>query len=126
MLRCADRGDYINDCDDILEQYGIYALLRDRFFKMEESVIQECPGQLALKQMVHEILCDESMAAELDRIFTPAGYTNVKGHPVHYIVKTDDAGVRDKMLDILLPALYQNNRLVNRRYTTLPRRERTR
>ena len=119
MLRCADRGDYINDCDDILEQYGIYALLRDRFFKMEESVIQECPGQSALRRMAHEILCDESMAAELDRIFAPAGYANVKGHPVHYIVKTDDAGVRDKMLDILLPALYQNNRLVNRRYTTL-------
>lgn len=119
MLRRADRSGYINDCNEILEQYGIYSLLRDRFFKMEERVIQECPGYSALEQSAHEILCEETVTAELDRIFTQTERTNVKGHPVHYIVQADDAEVRDKILDILLPALYQNHRLVNRRYTTV-------
>lgn len=117
MLHRADRSGCINDCDEILEYYGVYSLLRDRFFKMEERLIPECPGYSTLKQSAHQILCEETVSAELDRIFAQTEWKNIKGHPVHYAVQADDAAVREKILDILLPALYQNHRLINRRYT---------
>lgn len=119
MLRNAYRSNFIIDDDEILEHYDIHSLIHDHFFKMEEDIIQECPGQPMLKQTAHEMLCDESVVPELDRIFAGAGRQNVKGHPVHYIVKADDGAVRDKLLQLLLPALHQNGRLVNRRYTIL-------
>lgn len=82
MLRNAYRSDFIVDDDEILEHYGIHALIHDRFFKMEENIIQECPGKLTLKRAAHEMLCDESVIPELDRIFAGAGRQNVKGHSV--------------------------------------------
>ena len=41
------------------------------------------------------------------------------GHPVHYMIQTDDSDTRKGMVRLLLQALYANNRLQSKRYSFL-------
>ena len=40
-----------------------------------------------------------------------------RGHPIHYLVETDDREIRKEAYRILLSALYDAGRIKNRRYT---------
>ena len=46
----------------------------------------------------------------------PAGGS---GHPVHYLLVCDEGEARDKQVELLLSALYQNGRIRSQRYTCM-------
>lgn len=61
----------------------------------------------------------DCLLPELDRIYAGGASAKIVGHPVHYLIQTDDAGIRREMIQSLLPSLYANGRLQNRRYSSV-------
>ena len=59
----------------------------------------------------------ESLIPELDRIYAGKAVSRAKGHPVHYMIQTDDKDTRDGVCNTLLRALYASGRLQNRRFS---------
>ena len=41
------------------------------------------------------------------------------GHPVHYLLVCDEGAAKDKQVELLLSALYQNGRICSQRYTRM-------
>lgn len=120
MLSCADRYDYIEDDDEILERFEL-DMLGGRFGReigYDEAILTS-GSKKAVYDDVAKFLAKDSVAAELDRIYAGSARRTAIGHPVHYIVQTDDADTREEMCQVLLRALYANNRLCNKRYCSL-------
>lgn len=61
----------------------------------------------------------DCLLPELDRIYAGGSFGKIVGHPVHYLIQTDYAGIRREMIQALLPSLYANGRLQNRRYSSV-------
>jgi len=59
-----------------------------------------------------------TLSEELDRIFhgSTAKGNVAGGHPVHYLVQTDNRELRNKTLKILISALFHQGRIKSRRY----------
>ena len=120
MLSCADRYDYIEDDDEILERFEL-DMLGGRFGReidYDEAILTS-GSKKAVYDDAAKFLAKDSVAAELDRIYAGSARRTAIGHPVHYIVQTDDADTREEMCRVLLRALYANNRLCNKRYCSL-------
>jgi len=80
-----------------------------------EGIFPEGVNLVELIKKADGLLCNSSLVPELNRIYQPAKHF-VVGHPVHYIIQTDDSDVGDEIVRILLSALYSNGRLQSRRY----------
>ena len=120
MLSCADRNDYINDDDEVLEQFDLDKL-NGRFgrgIEYGENILDYCEKNSVYDE-ARRFLANDTFIPELDRIY--AGSTNhkVTGHPVHYMIQTDDRETRKGMFRVLLQALYANNRILSKRYCFL-------
>ena len=121
MLLSAERCDFISDEDDALRKFGL-SYLNDRFgygIDFEEYIIEE-----KLKKSVYAsakaIVSNEAMICELDRIYEgKKGKGHISGHPVHYMIQTDDRKTADEMNRVLLQALYANKRLKHKRSCSL-------
>ena len=61
----------------------------------------------------------KQLLPELDRIYAGRTSSEITGHPVHYMVQTDDGDICEKSVELLLQSLYANGRLQNRRYSTI-------
>lgn len=125
MLRHAARNDYIyDDDDDILEQFELNRLSSNNMFgraiDYEEDIIDYGNKKIIYYDAVR-FRTNETLIPELDRIYAGGGKRNTKykvtGHPVHYMIETDDEETFKGMYKILLQALYANKRLENKRYT---------
>ena len=120
MLRTSDRCDYIRDDDKILEKFGIDKLCGgySRDLEYGENMIEPA-GKAAVYDTVSHYLVSGSFEPELDRIYAKRAGKPVMGHPVHYMVETDDRETRKVLYRTLLQALYANGRISNRRYCFL-------
>lgn len=120
MLLHAERREYISGDNEVLEQFGLdkinYRFGRECSF--EEALIEDT-SKSKIYEAAHQLLSHQSLISELDRIYTGKKMTNVIGHPVHYIIQTDDAEIRENMCQVLLQALYAKQRLRNKRYCFL-------
>ena len=117
LLRCSDRNGYIWDDDDVLEQFGLKRISkRGGNLDFSEALLDEKTQKQKLYAKTKELLARETLAPVLDRLYS--GKANVKafGHPVHYMIQTDNPDTRNALETILLQALYRNGRLQNRRY----------
>lgn len=120
MLQCAHRNDYIDDDDDILELFELDKL-NGRFgrgIEFNENIIDECDKDEIYKE-AERFLARDSFIPELDRIFTGKVRAKTVGHPVHYIIQTDDRETRKGMCRLLIQSLYGNKRLRSKRYSFL-------
>lgn len=117
MLSCADRTDYINDDDEVLEQFGL-GKLNGRFGRGIEygENILDCCEKNSVYDEARRFLTNDTFIPELDRIYAGSSNHKVTGHPVHYMIQTDDRETRKGMFKVLLQALYANNRILNKRY----------
>lgn len=118
LLRKANRIDFVEDDDLIREKSGIECLGRrgrstgsEKEFILEPLSIAEIRKQCGQLRMLIPMLADEA-----DRILSQKGSKPFLGHPVHYIIETDDEDIFDQVLTILLSALYKTGRLRSRRY----------
>jgi len=121
MLRISNRNDHIRDDDEILEMIGLDELFNhyNRGFKYKETVLTNRISKKALINNANNILCNETLTPEIERIYQVPSSSAEKGHPVHYLVQTNDLQVRERIINILLSALYANNRIRSRRYCSV-------
>lgn len=120
MLQIASRNEYIDDDDEVLEQFGLDKLTNrfGRSIKFGENILEEW-NKASIYANADRFLVGNTLIPELDRIYTGSHYTGMTGHPVHYMVQTDDRDTRQSICHLLLQALYANHRLSNKRYTFL-------
>jgi len=110
--------DYIDDDDEVLEQYGLDEIKsrRSRGVQFGENLIDPPESKSALYKAAGKLMADDALIPELDRIYRGRTGKKAFGHPVHYFVETDSADVRRELPRVLLSALYANGRLAGRRY----------
>ena len=117
MLRTAFRNDYISDDDEIMSRFAIGALNGNyRSHEFGEALIEREVSYEDAKKIAKEMLFSETLGEEIERIYTVNTEVNCYGHPVHYLVQTDDIEIRKKVYKTLLSALYRNGRVKNQRY----------
>ena len=121
LLGYAVRRDYIEDDDEILERFGLDMVTgrRSRGINYGENLAAEGKEKQELARSAEKYFMRETLLPELDRIYAGKKTPNAPGHPVHYIVETDNRDTRREVYKILLDALYANQRLNNRRYAFL-------
>lgn len=117
MLRDASRESYIDDDDEVWEQFGLGRLVRtySRLDYGENLILQS--GRAELYRVAGRLPTAQGLLQELDRIYAGKAKCRAIGHPVHYMVQTDDAPTRKESCRLLLQALYANKRLMNKRYS---------
>ena len=120
MLQQASIHNYILSNDEVLENFGLEDLNhwygRNRNF--DEGLIEDCPRSAAYAT-AEQLFSNETLLPELNRIYAAKQKNHAFGHPVHYMIETDDSDTREKMCRLLLQSLYANQRLRNRRYCYL-------
>ena len=119
MLQSAGRTGYMENADeDILEQFDLISLAGryGRMISYDEEMIEET-GRPQVYKVAEKFLARESLIPELDRIYAGKAVSRAKGHPVHYMIQTDDKDTRDGVCNTLLRALYASGRLQNRRFS---------
>ena len=121
LLANASRLSYIEDDDEVLEKFHLDAITGrcSRNLIFGENLSDDGMGKAALAKGVSRLFMSETMLPELDRIYSSRRSVRSQGHPVHYIIETDDRDTRREVYRILLSALSENGRLQNRRYAFL-------
>ena len=116
MLQTACRHNYIDDDDEILERFNLDKLCSrfGRFFDYDEKIIDKAARSTVYRE-ADTFSAGESLRPELDRIYAGKSMKKAIGHPVHYMVQTDDSDTRQKLCRLLLQALYVSDRLKSRR-----------
>ena len=84
----------------------------------DEMIIDKC-DRTVVYQSADEICIRNSLFGELDRIYQGKKCKRVSGHPVHYMIETDDKETADNTVKALIQALYDNGRVESRRVTTV-------
>ena len=119
LLHRARRNDYIEDDDDVLEALDLgYMVRRFGDFCFREDLMAEA-SRNEIYAKAGRLFTKDCLLPELDRIYAGGSFGKIVGHPVHYLIQTDDAGIRREMIQALLPSLYANGRLQNRRYSAV-------
>lgn len=120
LLCSADRQDYITDDDEVMEKYGLDKISgrRGRSIDFGENIIDE-RSQSEVFSNAEKYLLNKTFLPELGRIYAGGASSKPYGHPVHYILQTDDIETRREAYKTLLQALYANNRLSSKRYSFL-------
>ncbi len=123
MLNSASRNNYVDDTDGILRDYDLYNLVVRRGFRHESLSYEE--GMLigrekrAIYLSADRYFTKESLLPELDRIFADVTRKRAYGHPVDYMIETDDERTQAGVSRLLLESLYNVGRIRNRRYCEL-------
>lgn len=117
LLREADRRDFLDDSDEIQERFGLLALNNGfNSISFGENLIT-CADQECLYEQARRLQANDTLLPELDRIYAGSSVAEADGHPVHYVVETDNRETRKKLCQTLLQALYDNCRITNMRYS---------
>ena len=99
----------------LLEDLEIGDLVRNSEIKYSEHIIDESYGKKRFIEEATRMLCTGTLVPEIKRIYEPVK-NEASGHPVHYLIQSDDREVAEKITNILLRALYENKRIKSRRY----------
>lgn len=119
LLAQADHRDYISDRNDVLEMFGMDMLTIRGRFPYGEAMIQTDTTSEAMHTVAKDHFFEDTLLPELDRIAQGSKVKMPVGHPVHYLLHTDDRDTRRTVYKTLLSALYQQGRIRNQRYTFL-------
>ena len=120
LLSRADYADFIADDDEIIEKYGIDKIIgrRGRGIPFGENLLY-ARSQKDVFAGAEQYLLGETFIPELNRIYAGSPAVRPQGHPVHYMVQTDDLDTRRESCKLLLQALYANGRVSSKRYCFL-------
>ncbi len=118
LLVGADRNDYIRDEDEVLDAFEISDLSsRHTGSEFGEAILSSEMTSETAKMVCDDFLFGETLGPEIERIYSIDAAGKPQGHPVHYMLKTDDRDVRKTIYKTLLSALYITGRIKNRRYS---------
>ena len=122
MLQGAARYGYIFNEYDVLREFELEELLnhgrRVPSFDYDEEIIRE-REQDAIYKSAQNYFTKESFIPELDRIFLNPLKKKIYGHPVDYMIESDDERTQKGMAKLLVQALYNVGRVDNRRYCSV-------
>ena len=122
LLRNADREDFIEDEDDILEEFELEEFSSNRIWfhtpTLNEFIFEPHANKVDDRKC-NRLLTSADLKKEIDRIKLSMRTEPIYGHPVHYLVSTDDKSTLSKTYDILLNNLIKNGRSNSKRYCTL-------
>lgn len=116
MLSHAERNCLMEDEDVILERYGLSGIVNryGRYMPFQEKILDESRRE-KIYDKAEKLLFKESLVLELDRIYQGVAFPGTYGHPVQYMIQTDDDAGRKTVETILLQALWENHRIQSRR-----------
>lgn len=117
MLREAEREGYIEDDQEILEQFDLLNLSSryGRVIRFGENILEEREKE-QIYQNAKRYQMKDDLFPELDRIFKGQTPKKIVGHPVHYLMQTDDMDARKQVSRLLMQALFSKQRIHSRRY----------
>jgi hypothetical protein len=118
LLTAAEREGLISDDYAVLDRFGISDLNRfdHRRIPFSEGMIDAEADPEALYDEARKHLAGETLSPELDRIFASEKQEKLVGHPVHYLIESDDDQFSKRIMHTLLSALYAKGRILSRRY----------
>ena len=118
LLSSADRNEYIDDDNEVMERLGLDGINNRYMHGVEygEHLLDEVICKEELFSKADELLSADALTPELERIYSGKSSSKAYGHPVHYMIETDDLDSRKAMSRTLLQALFDNKRLQSRRY----------
>ena len=121
LLNNANRQDFIEDENTILSRFGLDRICgrRGRDLEFGENLIHKDVSKEELIDTAKRLFAGETLLPEIERIYSGSRSPLAQGHPVHYIVETDDRDVRRELYQTLLATLHNNGRLKNCRYAFL-------
>jgi len=115
LLHISDRNCFTEDDSEVLERFELDGFVgRHAKFDLNEALIAKTDKDAVFSEAECS-LAGQKLMSELERIYMGRKKERVAGHPVHYIISTDDGETRDKIVNLLLQALYSNDRLDSRR-----------
>ena len=120
LLVRSDRNGYIEDAGEILEKFGIDRAIghRGKGIEFGENIIEDRTRK-EITEDTNRYLLKETLLPEFDRIYAGPATRKATGHPVHYMLRTDNTQVRREGAKLLLQALYANGRVRSKRYCFL-------
>lgn len=117
MLSDADRCDFVEDDSEILDLFKLDNITKyRRGFRYDESIVEIRSFDELLysdSMMLKSVLVDE-----IKRVYEIPAKKNVMGHPVHYLIRSDEEEQKNTYT-ALLSALYTNNRILSKRYCSV-------
>ncbi len=119
LLRKADRNSFISSTYDILEGMELDNFDRRCDVKYVENIITIEQNKDAFINDAREMLFEDSLVPEIERIYMGKACGKIKSHPVHYLIKTDNNDSRVTAYNSLICSLYNNNRITNKRFCKL-------
>lgn len=118
LLKNAYRNDYVCEPHEVFTRFSIDGLNPDlRNLVFGEGLIDSKVTYKKAQEVADSLLFESTLGVEIDRIYTANKDVKCYGHPVHYLLQTDDREIRKKIYKTLLSALYKNGRIKNQRYT---------
>lgn len=119
LLLSSGRQYFLEDTDEVMSRFNLDRLQRRRGIEFGENLINYKATREELFSSAKQFFMNDTLLPELERIYSGTKSMSVYGHPVHYIVETDDRDLRREAYKVLLDALYANNRLGSCRYSFL-------
>lgn len=118
LLSSSRRSGYVRDDEEILERFEISALsYHNGGCEYGEAIIDNTLTLEECKKTASDLLYEETLLPEIDRILLGKKQNCEFGHPVHYLLQTDDRESRKTIYKTLLSVLYANGRIKNKRYS---------
>jgi len=121
-LRSADQHDFIEDEDGAIRELNLEDIAgRFRPFSygfFAENLVTDKSKKETLDR-ANKGLFSDSFAPEIERIYSGEKTVSAVGHPVHYFVRTRQPETKKEICNLLISSLYENGRILNRRYSVI-------
>ena len=114
------------NCRSIFDDLSLYRARNSIFEKppfvlKEDLYLNEKMSYKICKNKAEDIMASDDFMEELARIYSRKNEKKYYGHPVHYLISAGDYSAAMDMIDILIPALRKNKRLLGGRVTQMRR-----
>ena len=122
MLSSGERNGYVHDEYDVLMEFELENLVRNgpRGMRLdfEERILRE-RSKDAVYLAAKNYFAKDTFIPELNRIYAGTPKKKAYGHPVDYMIESDDERTQEGITQLLIQALYDVGRIENRRYCEL-------
>ena len=116
LLSCAERYGFLEDDQDVYEMFHLSELFHNTY-NFDETLLPGCVSLEEQKRQTAKLLCQDAFDQELERIYQGPALLVGSGHPVHYLLVCGEGEARNRQVELLLSALYQNGRIHSQRAT---------
>ncbi len=120
MLEEASNLDVIGNEDEIWEYFNLYGMTRYRCKEIicEDKMCDAVPRE-KIETLATACSTGDSLSEELARIYASPANRKTAGHPVHYVIETEDETAEEESCKLLAGALHQAGRVRNKCYTVM-------